>query len=426
MGICAFVTLAGTTAIAQDSPAPAAAGAAASSDPEQLAEAAAKSAPATTMTDAERAVWIAGLREAYAKPSAEWPKPELDEGRPFRELAGMPEPPKINTIDPVTRDKARLGLSLFYDVRLSKSMSMACVSCHEPQLGWSNGITFSTGVNRKVIQRHPPTLVGVAEHPALFWDGRASSLEAQAKAVILNPDEMDGEPREIVQRLEAEKEFYPPMFKKAFGDEEITFPRVTQAIAEFERSIKAGRSKFDLFMRGKAELTDTELAGMHLFRTKGRCINCHMGPMLTDDEFHNLGLTYYGRKLQDRGLYERTHLAEDVGKFRTPTLRNVDRTAPYMHNGVFPNLEGVLRLYNAGMARPKPKGDQASDPLFPKTSDLLKPLKMSAQDLADVRAFLTTLNEPAIRVIFPPVPPLGEKTEEGGKTAKRGEEAGAE
>jgi cytochrome c peroxidase len=373
--------------------------------PEPEAPLPAATATASSPTDPDRTAWIAGLRAAYARPSAEWPQPNLDPNRPLRELAAV-EGTTPDTVDPALRDRARLGLSLFYDVRLSKQMQVACVTCHDPQLGWSNGVTFSFGVGRKLIPRHPPTLIGVAHHPKLFWDGRAASLEAQAREVILNPDEMDGDPGEIVRRLAAEKEFYPPLFQKAFGDEAITFPRVLQAIAAFERTIRAGRSRFDSFLRGKAELTDSEVAGLHLFRTKARCINCHSGPMFTDGEFHNLGLTYYGRKLQDLGLYEQTRQPEDVGKFRTPTLRSIDRTAPYMHNGVFPSLEGVLRLYNAGMARPKPKENQKDDPLFPKTSDLLQPLQLSAQELADLRAFLTTLTEPASRVLFPPVPPL--------------------
>ena len=373
-------------------------------EPAKLVAPSEPAAPAPA-PEINRAEWLAGLRAAYAKPPAEWPKPELDPGRPFKEIGVVVGDPPSPADNPQTPDKARLGLSLFFDVRLSGAQQMTCASCHEPQLGWSNGVTFSFGVGRKLIRRHPPSLVGVGFHDALFWDGRATSLEQQAYEVIMNPDEMGGNADEIVRRLELEKTFYPPLFQKAFGDEKITMQRVVQAIAAFERTIRAGRSKFDRFAGGKTEtFNDAELAGLHLFRTKARCINCHMGPMFSDDEYHNLGLTYYGRKLEDLGRYDQTKLPEDVGKFRTPTLRNIDRSGPYMHNGVFPSLEGVLRLYNVGMARPKPKEQQKDDPLFPKTSDLLKPLKLTAEDLSDLRAFLTTLSEPPFRVLFPPVP----------------------
>jgi cytochrome c peroxidase len=350
----------------------------------------------------ERAELVTWLRAEYAKPAAEWPKPDLDEGRPHREIG-----PVVEWKPGGTQEQRRLGLSLFFDPRLSKSQGVSCASCHEPQLGWSNGVAFSFGENREQITRHPPTLVGVGLHKKLFWDGRSDSLEGQAKDVILHPVEMNGDPAEIVTRLEKEKEYYGPLFEKAYGDPAITFDRILTALAMFQRGIQPGRTKFDKFVAGDPKaLSDSEVVGLHLFRTKARCINCHMGDMFTDEEFHNVGLTYYGRRLEDLGRYKQTGLKEDVGRFRTPTLRNVGRTAPYMHNGVFPHLEGILRLYNAGMPRPKPKGDQAKDPLFPQTSEHLKPLKLTAQELADLRDFLLALNEPPFRILTPPIPPI--------------------
>lgn len=147
---------------------------------------------------------------------------------------------------------------------------------------------------------------------------------------------------------------YPKLFKAAFGDEKIDIERIQLSIACFERQQGGGRSPFDRFLRGQSEaLSDEAVRGLHLFRTKAGCMNCHSGPTLSDGQFHNLGLSYYGRKLQDLGRYEITKKAEDVGAFLTPTLRNVDRTAPYMHNGVF-ELNGVLNLYNAGMPTLRP------------------------------------------------------------------------
>lgn len=359
------------------------------------------SSQAGSLEEPQRKALLAWLRTEYAKPRSQWPKPELDAGRPHREIGPVDFQPAG------TPDQRKLGLSLFFDTRLSGSRGVSCASCHEPQLGWSNGVAFSFGENREQITRHPPTLVGVSLFKRLFWDGRADSLEQQAKAVILHPVEMNGSPEEIVSRLTAEKEFYGPLFEKAFGDPEITFDRVLEAIVIFERSIPAGRTKFDKFAKGNvAAFSDSELLGLHLFRTKARCMNCHMGEMFEDGEFHNLGLSYYGRRLEDLGRAKHSGQIEDIGRFRTATLRNVGRTAPYMHNGIFPHLEGILRLYNAGMARPKPRENQVNDPLFPTTSPLLKPLNLTSDELTNLRDFLLTLNEPPVRVLTPPVPPI--------------------
>lgn len=366
-------------------------------------------APDRAMPAHERAELIAWLRAQYAQPSDKWPAPTLDAGIAHREIGPITEPPPAPEGNPTTPEKARLGMSLFFDPRLSGSQQISCASCHEPQLGWSNGAAFSSGVHRQRLRRNPPTLAGTGYAKTLFHDGRVSSLEEQAEAVMLNPMEMDGNPTQIVERLEKAGVYYSPLFEKAFGSVEVTFQRVQEAIAAFQRSIRVGNTRFDKFAKGDhSALNDSELAGLHLFRTKARCLNCHMGPMFTDGDFHNLGLTYYGRKYQDLGRYEVTRKPEDVGKFQTPTLRNIDRTGPYFHNGVFPSLEGVLRLYNVGMPRPQRKENQRDDPLFPSTSEHIQRLDLTAQELADLRAFLSTLTEPPVRVLAPPIPPIEE------------------
>lgn len=346
------------------------------------------------------------LRRLYQSTPENWPAPTLDEGVPLVEL-GTPRKPAAPADNPTTPEKAALGLSLFFDPRLSGSQQLACASCHVPDLAWSDGRALPAGNFRTQLRRHSPTLVGVAHSKLLFWDGRASSLEEQAAMVISAPDEMAGEPNVIVQRLQAEPSFYRERFKTAFGDEQITFQRVTKALAAFQRSLIIGRTAFDKFLAGKHDsLDDSAIRGLHLFRTKARCMNCHNGPMLQNDSFHNVGLTYYGRKYEDLGRYHITRKAEDIGRFKTPTLRNVARSGPWMHNGLFPSLDGVLRLYNAGMPQPKPKPDQENDPLFPKTDPLLKPLHLTRSELADLKAFLESLNEPPIRILEPPFPPL--------------------
>ncbi len=361
---------------------------------------------AQSSEQATREELVKWLRIEYAKPPAEWPKPTLDEGVVHREL-GTPGPvPFPEGMEP-TKEKKELGLSLFFDPRLSGSQQISCSRCHDPEKGWSDGRSLANGVFMGQLTRNTPGLHGIGHAKSLFWDGRARTLEEQAVAVITNPKEMAGNPAEIDHRLEKEKEFYGPKFEAAFGSGEITFDRIVQSLAAFQRGLGVGRSKFDQFLTGKHKaLEDSALIGLHLYRTQARCINCHNGPNFTDDQFHNAGLTYYGRRFEDQGLYAITKKPEDMGKFRTPSLRNVGKTGPWMHNGFFPSMQGILNLYNAGMPRPKRKQHQKDDPLFPETSPLLKPLKLSVEQRADLEAFLMSLDEPGIRVLSPPFPPL--------------------
>lgn len=342
------------------------------------------------------------LREAYSKPTSEWPAPTVDDGVMWKELGLLPQVlhPEEN---PFSKEKALLGRTLFFDPRLSRTQEMACASCHDPDLGWTDGKTVSFGLSRSELKRNSPPLMNLAHFESFFWDGRAKSLEDQAEQVLANPLEMDCSEDSIQERLGA-MPGYQESFRKAFGDPEITIERVAQAIACFERTLVGGRSRFDTFLKGKPEaLTDAEIRGLDVFRTTGRCMNCHNGPLLSDNQFHDIGLSYYGRKYEDRGRYEITSNAEDVGRFRTPTLRNIANTRPYMHNGLF-ELPNVLRMYNAGMPTLVPKEDQQDDALFPKKSPLLKPLGLNSQDLEDLEAFLEALSEPRIRVRPPELP----------------------
>jgi cytochrome c peroxidase len=341
------------------------------------------------------------LRGAYAKPPKEWPKPTLDAGAEHRELGPVPAPehPKAN---PFTKEKVELGKALFFDGRLSGTKQTACASCHDPDLAWADGRTVSFGHDRKPLKRNAPAILNVAFQPALFWDGRAESLEDQVLAVLSNRDEMRAEEKELAARL-AKVKGYPELFEAAFGDPAITPKRVAQAVACFERTLVSGRSRFDTFLGGKTEvLTDSEVRGLHLFRTDARCLHCHNGPTFSDGKFHDVGLSYYGREFEDLGRFRVTKKKEDVGAFRTPSLRNVGRTAPYMHNGLFA-LDGVLRMYNAGMPTLQRKGDQKDDPNFPTKSPLLKSLGLNKLDLADLEAFLRALDEPPVRVRPPKI-----------------------
>jgi cytochrome c peroxidase len=179
-----------------------------------------------------------------------------------------------------------------------------------------------------------------------------------------------------------------------FGPGPITTEHTAQALATFQRTLVSAtrNTAFEQLLRGRPQrMSDEQLYGLHLFRTKARCMNCHFGPALSDEQFHNVGLSYYGRKYEDLGRYEVTRKPEDVGAFRTPSLRLVMKTAPWMHNGLFVNMEGTLAFYNMGMPRPRPNAQQADDPLFPRTSDRLKALNMDKDELRALRSFLDTL-----------------------------------
>ncbi|MFO1452194.1 MAG: cytochrome c peroxidase [Opitutaceae bacterium] len=349
------------------------------------------------LTDEAYAQQARDLRVAYSQPAQLWPTPTLDPGVAFVEL-GLVSPSPHPKENPYGKEKAELGKLLFFDPRLSGSGEMACASCHDPDLSWADGRTTSFGHGRTQLKRNAPTLLNVGHVTSLFWDGRAASLEQQATEVVMNQDEMRNSPVRVAERLGAVPA-YPGLFTAAFGDATVNLERAAMAIATFQRTIASRTNKFDTFLKGKPEaLSDAAVRGLHLFRTDARCINCHMGPTFSDGKFHNENLTYYGRKFEDLGRYAVTQNPADVGRFRTPTLRNIPRTGPYMHNGLFPHLEGVLRAYNAGMGTIRRKPGQEHDPLFPIKSPLLKPLGLNEHDLADLRAFLESLAETPLRV----------------------------
>jgi cytochrome c peroxidase len=369
-------------------------------------------APAEVPVDAAQdlvaaeAAEAAALRAIYSGPPSSWPTPTIDPGVDFFELGLVvrPEPPD----DPHHQARVELGRMLFFDARLSGPGQMACASCHDAELGWADGRATSFGHGFQPLARNAPSILNAAFGSSLFWDGRAGSLEDQALAVFENPNEMHSSGAAVVATL-ASSSGYRERFEAAFGEPGPTLERALTAIADFERTvISDGSSAFDAFLRGDADaLDDDAVRGLHLFRTRARCANCHHGPLLTDGGFHDLGLSYYGRELQDLGRYEVTKDPADVGRFKTPSLRNVGRTEPYMHNGLF-GLDGVLNMYAAGMSTLKRKPDQADDPLFPTKSPLLKELDLDARDKADLKAFLLSLTERRRRVRPPELPAVGD------------------
>ena len=343
------------------------------------------------------------LRELYGSGHQElWPKPHLfDEAKEnFKDISALPKPdfPKDN---PYSKDKEELGKLLFFDPRLSKSGQISCANCHNPEIAWTDGNRVSFGHDRKQGNRNAPTILNIAFAKSLFWDGRAASIEDQVKGPIENPVEMNLHYKHAVKRI-AKIKGYQSFFEKAFGDAKVNEDRINKAIATFERTLISPKSKFHKFVDGKKdELTDSEINGLHLFRTKANCINCHNTPYFSDQKFHNVGLTYFAREYEDLGLYNISKKNEDVGKFKTPTLREISQTAPYMHNGLFPHIRGVLNMYNAGMPTEKKNPESL---LFPKKSEMLVKLNLNEQELTDLENFLKTLHSFQYKMRMPELP----------------------
>ena len=326
-----------------------------------------------------------GLRAIYEGDPTTWPTPHLDEGVAYLELAAL-ERPDIDRTAPLVL----LGRELFNDPRLSRSGQFSCASCHSPEMRFTDGLRSSFGHDRQRGDRNAPTLLDKAEQPTFHWDGSAHSLAHQAIMPIINPIEMASDRETVEARLNADQA-YKEQILALFRTQEIRLEHVAEALAAFQASLHR-TTDFDRFMRGEGrQLTDQQIFGLHLFRTKARCANCHMGPRLTDDQFHNLGLHFYGRSREDLGRFDITGEPDDVGAFRTPSLRHVSETGPYMHNGLIPTLRGVINLYDHGGARPRPRQEFADDPLFPQTSEMLHELELTDEEKDALEAFLRAL-----------------------------------
>ncbi len=352
---------------------------------------------------------IQELRKRYSSGDASnWPAATLHENidkSKFQDIGVLPAVP-YPAYNPYSKEKESLGKILFFDPRLSRSGQIACASCHNPELGWTDNLTRSFGHDRQTGKRNSMTILNSAYASSLFWDGRASSLEDQAQFPVQDPLEMNEKLTIAVDKI-AKIKGYNSLFTEAFGDKKVTLERIQYAIATFERSINSPKSKFDQFVSGKSDVyTDQQVKGMHLFRTKAQCINCHNTPYFSDNQFHNDGQTLFGTKNEDFGRYNVTKDVKDIGKFRTPTLREVANTKPWMHHGHFPTLLDVVELYNLGNPSPIQKKylGTARDSLIPKVDPMLRKLDLSKEEIVDLLAFIETLSTPTRRIIIPEMP----------------------
>ena len=278
-------------------------------------------------------------------------------GKPVQIKAPLGLPPvPIPADNPPTEDTIALGRRLYYDPQLSVDGTISCASCHAPQFAFSDDEPTSEGVGKKHGSRHSPTVINSAYSPLQFWDGRAPSLEEQAKGPIANPVEMAHTLDGVVKRLQADSK-YPALFKKAWGTDQITIEMVAKSIASFERTVIAGDSPFDRFYYGhdSRALSPEAQRGLKIFvdAKKGNCAVCHtIGKdyaLFTDNKFHNLGVGADTRgNLNDVGRYAITKNDDDMGCFKTPSLRNLAHRGRYMHDGSFPTVKDALAHYIGG------------------------------------------------------------------------------
>ncbi|MEM9419662.1 MAG: cytochrome c peroxidase [Planctomycetota bacterium] len=365
--------------------------------------------PSTFAGQAETPITADQLRDVYSQSPEHWPAMVVDKFVDAAELGLLPPMP-YPADNPPSKAKEQLGRQLFYDPRLSASNQMACVSCHDPDLGWADGRTVSFGTRRLELPRNAPTIKNSGYFDQLFWDGRAESLEDLSLKVIENADEMHGMAEQVAAKLDAVPEYHT-LFAEVFEREgPIQVVEITQAIATFVRAQNGGRSAFDRFLKGRKDaLSDSELRGLHLFRTKALCMNCHHGPTLSDGRLHSTGLSLYGTRNEDLGQFHVTGKPEDSGKFKTPSLRDISRTRPYMHHGLFESLEVTVRAYNGGMPTPRARKDRPDDLLLPTKSPLLRELNLTEQEQADLVAFMESLEEPHRRIVPPKLPPFADQ-----------------
>ncbi len=331
---------------------------------------------------------------------------------------GLPPVP-VPADNPITPEKVKLGERLFHEKRFSADGTVSCASCHKPELAFTDGLPVAEGIRKQKGTRNTPTVVNAAYYTTQFWDGRRPSLEEQAKDPFVNPIEHGLPSHEPILEVVRKDPYYRKAFRKVFGvaPEAVTIDHVVKAIAAFERTVVSGDSPFDRYLYGgdKSALSESAIRGLKIFRTKGRCVDCHKieqtSATFTDNDFHNLGVGFQRiaprlheivarfreakargadldesvltqAEVSELGRFAVTGRISDLGRFKTPTLRNVAVTAPYMHDGSLKTLEEVVEFYD--------KGGEANDFL----DGGIRPLKLTEQEKKDLVEFLKSLTSP--------------------------------
>jgi cytochrome c peroxidase len=291
---------------------------------------------------------------------------------------GWPEPKYNFNRNPLTEEGFELGRHLFYDPILSRDNTISCSSCHLQQTGFTHvDHQLSHGIEGKIGTRNSMALINLAWNKDFMWDGGVNNLEVQAINPITSPTEMDEKLENVVAKLQNSPK-YRTLFTKAYGDDKVTSQRVLKALAQFTVMLKSSNSKYDKVMRKEENFTQQEQHGYDLFKTN--CATCHKEPLFADDRFEKNGLAL-DETLNDLGRIKITGKTEDKMRFKIPTLRNIQFTFPYMHDGRLKTLTEVVKHYNF----------LGNDKSLPK--ELAKPMNLSDNDRVDLVAFLQTLTD---------------------------------
>lgn len=321
-------------------------------------------------------MWAAAGNKAPQKTPDPWLRPAV---------APAPDNNRLNP------DRVHLGKVLFFDPRLSSSGFLSCASCHNPAMGWADGLGTGIGHDFKKLSRATPTILNTAFQPLLMWDGRKNSLEQQALGPIEAPGEMNMPLDELIRRLNGIKG-YKVLFERAYPGEPISTDTVGKALASFERTILSTPAPFDAWRKGdQRAMSESAKRGFALFNDKANCVKCHQGFNFTDNGFHNIGVKSL-TDVEDEGRFAHRKIKVLRGAFKTPTLRDVELTAPYMHNGLYNTLEDVIDHYDRG-------GDVTTN-----LSPNMKPLNLSASEKSDLVAFMKSLTGAPMRIEVPQLP----------------------
>ena len=290
--------------------------------------------------------------------------------------------------NPYTPEKAALGKMLFFDPRLSRDQNLNCASCHNPSFGWEAPLPKAIGAAGAPLKRQSPTVLNRAWAKHFFWDGRANSIEAQARGPIESKAEMDMPLAAVVRRLQTVKG-YQTAFQLAFPRDGITETTVLKALATYERTLVSGLAPFDRWIQGDEKaISASAKNGFRVFTGKARCSACHVGWNFTDEAFHDVGTP-----TDDLGRFDITKNPADRYAVKTPTLRELTQRAPYMHNGSLASVEAVIDHYvSGGVARPT-------------RSPLVGPLPLTRAECQDLLAFLKTLTSENLPLAMPVLPP---------------------
>lgn len=306
----------------------------------------------------------------------------------------LPAKPPYPSDNQPTAARIALGKQLFFDPRVSRDGNMSCASCHNPSLGWSDGLATARGFNGQLLGRASPSIVNSAYNTIQMWDGRKRNLEEQAIGPLEAAAEMNTDFERFFNWIN-NNPGYKKAFAEAYPNEPIGPKTFQKAIAAYERTIVSRTSAFDQWVSGKKNaMTKQQLRGLSVFMSpqKGNCVICHSPPNFTDNGFHNIGLASFSSDQPDLGRFLHKKVAINKGAFKTPTLRDVERTAPYFHDGSAKTLMDVMEHYN--------KGGEVTTNLSPN----MKPLNLTQQDKEDLVAFMKALSSPVPPLVLPVLP----------------------